>query len=513
MTDTDNADSKQLAANRLAAGRILATESHPYLSKTLFAMVPVPTEGLGTFAVDKRWRMYYDPEVCLQWSTKEIAAVWLHEAGHLIRDHAQRFENFSESQYAEEWNHAADAAINSDLKDEGILLPLPDRRFYAEPNEMYPSWQRGMTTEEMFKEAIGGNGQEEEKNGSGKPEDESVDSSDASDPSDSGNPNSTSPDESSDADSESQNEENKDDSSEQGGNQDVEAGQDDADAGNNASASPNGSPDEQNAPSGVVDCGSGATGGKRDYEVPDDADDGSLNPDEAEMVRQETAHEIMDHAQRGNVPAGMVREAEDILDPQVDWRVELMSIVRRVCATVAGAKDYSYQRPSRRSRMTSFYLPSMRAPRPPEIFVVLDTSGSMTAADLAIALSELQSIVERSSSGSARGSIKVVSCDADAKETEIVKSIDDVSLVGGGGTDMRIGIKRASEMRPKPDAIITITDGGTQWPEEPYALNISHINVIIQTDTGSNRKYQWSSQPPDWMHTIYVKRHPSRITI
>lgn len=501
------------AANKLAAGRIIATESHPYLSKSIFAMVPVPREGLGTFAVDKRWRMYYDPAVCLEWSTKEIAAVWLHEVGHLIRDHSKRFEQFSEPQHMEKWNHAADAAINSDLREEGVLLPLPDRRFYAESNLLYPEWAPGMSTEELYSIAKGvGQGAQEDPppSGNSKPEEDSDSSDSSPEDTDASDPEDTSEQEDDDSDSSANDSEEAPEGYQEGSSDEDEqdeSSQEDSDlegSGSDESASENASgslPD-------VTDCGSGATGGKRDYEEPEDANDGSLDPDEAELVRQATAKDIMDAANAGNVPAGMVREANELLNPQVDWRQELMSLVRRVCATVAGQKDYSYRRPSRRSAMTSFYLPSMRAPRPPEIAVVLDTSGSMSAADLAVALSEIQGILQRSASSS-KSSLRIINCDADAKDIEAVQSVEDIAIIGGGGTDMRIGIKTASELRPKPDAIITVTDGGTPWPKQPDDPHIVYINVIVQAKSGSNAKYQWS-KPPEWMRTIYVDRRLSR---
>lgn len=488
------------AANKLAAGRILATETHPYLSKSIFAMVPVPREGLGTFAVDKRWRMYYDPVVCLEWTTKEIAAVWLHEVGHLIRDHSRRFEQFSEPQHMEKWNHAADAAINSDLREEGILLPLPDSRFYAEPNPLYPQWSPGMTTEELYSTAKGG-AQEPPGNGSPPPAEGSENSEPQEDSSDN-EENEGSPSDTESGQEEDDSESDKSPpSSDNAGNDSIET---DASSGNDGSSDDTPENGSASLPD-VTDCGSGATGGKRDYEEPEDANDGSLDPDEADLVRQETAKDIIDAANAGKVPAGMVREANELLNPQVDWHQELMSVVRRVCATVAGQKDYSYRRPSRRSAMTSFYLPSMRAPRPPELAVVLDTSGSMSAADLAVALSEIQGIMQRSSSSS-KASLRIVNCDADAKDIETVQSVEDITIIGGGGTDMRIGIKNASELRPKPDAIITITDGGTPWPKQPDDPRIVYINVIVRAKSGSNSKYQWSSKPPEWMHTIYVDR-------
>jgi hypothetical protein len=144
-------ESRLEAQHKLAAGRILASRKMPYFTTALMAISPFEREGLGTFAVDKRWRMYYDPQKCLEYTVLEICAVWLHEVGHLIRSHSKRFaelEGFNHDPRI--FNCAGDAAINSDLRDSDIILPNPEKRYYAESNPEFPEWERGMTAEEMY---------------------------------------------------------------------------------------------------------------------------------------------------------------------------------------------------------------------------------------------------------------------------------------------------------------------------------------------------------------------------
>ena len=45
----------------LAAARLVAVESAPYLAHALFTARPVAAEGLATFAVDRHWWLYVDP--------------------------------------------------------------------------------------------------------------------------------------------------------------------------------------------------------------------------------------------------------------------------------------------------------------------------------------------------------------------------------------------------------------------------------------------------------------------
>ena len=118
--------------HRLAAARLVAAERQPFLAVALYALTAVPAPGLGTFAVDERWRLYIDPVVLHEWTVDEVAAVLLHEVGHVVRDHAARARRmFVDHTTAWLWNVAADAELNDDLRRDGLTLPhdgiLPSR--------------------------------------------------------------------------------------------------------------------------------------------------------------------------------------------------------------------------------------------------------------------------------------------------------------------------------------------------------------------------------------------------
>jgi predicted metal-dependent peptidase len=215
------------------------------------------------------------------------------------------------------------------------------------------------------------------------------------------------------------------------------------------------------APPGTtwLDCGSGADGQPRDGD-----DDGGLDDWQSDLLRRQVAQEVERAGKEpGNVPAGLLRWAREVLSPRVDWRRLLAAELRRAVADVAGAADYSYRRPSRRaSAVPSVVLPALRRPVP-ELAVVCDTSGSMTEELLTMALAEVEGLLR--GLGLAR-QLRVLACDTAVAPAQRVTSARQVSLVGGGGTNMGAGIAAACALRPRPAVCVVLTDGYTPWPHE-----------------------------------------------
>ncbi len=130
----------------------------------------------------------------------------------------------------------------------------------------------------------------------------------------------------------------------------------------------------------------------------------------------------------------------------------------------------------------------------PKVAVVVDTSGSMSDAELSRCLGEIKGII--SASGVGGKSIYVLSVDAAVHKVQKVVNVKDVKLFGGGGTDMEIGIKSAAKY--KPDVIIVLTDGYTPWPEEKI-VDSKVIACIISDGYG-----YVAERVPKWIKTIVV---------
>lgn len=221
------------------------------------------------------------------------------------------------------------------------------------------------------------------------------------------------------------------------------------------------------APCPGHDCGSGAHGVPRPWEIPaphsKHKDTPGLSKAEADYIRSKVAEAIRNEGSRtrGTVPSEWIRWADEVLQPpKVDWRNELRSVVRCAVHEVAGMHDYSYSRPSRRQdAYGDIIAPSMRRPIP-RVAVFGDTSGSMDEKDIAHIPAEVEGICK-----ALGASVFFLSVDADVHNTQEVHRGRSIVLKGGGGTDMRVAFDVALNSRPRPDIIVGITDCETPWPE------------------------------------------------
>jgi hypothetical protein len=239
-----------------------------------------------------------------------------------------------------------------------------------------------------------------------------------------------------------------------------------------------------------TDCGSAAGGGLRPWE---DVGSPGLSPAAGDLVRWEVARDILNHKSAGTLPAGLQRWAEEVLQPKVDWRIALGAATRHTLRHQAGMVDYSYSRPSRRSGADPrFMQPTMVSPAP-SVAVVLDTSGSMAGDHLGQCLGEVQGILTKV--GCHRSAIRVICCDAISYGVAEITSARLLPLVGGGGTDMGIGIASAVELRPRPDLIVVLTDGHTPWPDRP-----PRVPVIV----GLLDMPPAPPTPPSWATVVRV---------
>jgi predicted metal-dependent peptidase len=209
------------------------------------------------------------------------------------------------------------------------------------------------------------------------------------------------------------------------------------------------------------------------------------------MTRRRVAEAVREYAATrscGSMPAGWCRWAEQALaGPQVPWRRVLASAVRRAIAHVAGCCDYTYHRPGRR-RIPRIVTPALQRPLV-TVSVVVDTSDSMGQIELDTAMAEVKGVIRAAGIGPRR--LLVLACDAAVGAVTRVRRVSDVQLVGGGGTDMRVGIAAAEAAKPAPDVVVVLTDGMTPWPNHPTRARL--VVAIIGDQTALQFVPEWAT--------------------
>ncbi|MEU2068829.1 vWA domain-containing protein [Streptomyces anulatus] len=242
-----------------------------------------------------------------------------------------------------------------------------------------------------------------------------------------------------------------------------------------------------------LDCGSGADGLERAWEWGPDGAHG-LSAHEQDAVRFRVAQGIT--GRPGNASKGWKRWAEEAFHPPQPWRDLLGAAIRSAASGPGAGDDYTYGRPSRRSTgLPGVVLPSLRC-RPPRVSVVIDTSGSVSDAELGSALLEVAAISR--AVGGRRDLVTVLACDAATRVVHPLCQAEGIPLVGGGGTDLRTGFAKALRSPPRPDAIVILTDGQTPWPAAQPACR-----TVVGLFTRDHRRRSWDENNPD-----YVPRLP-----
>jgi predicted metal-dependent peptidase len=130
---------------------------------------------------------------------------------------------------------------------------------------------------------------------------------------------------------------------------------------------------------------------------------------------------------QGKLPAGLERLIEEIKHPAVDWRATLRRFVQETAQA-----DYSWKQPNQRYLASGLYLPQLRSEQMRPLVVGLDTSGSISQAELATFATELQAIMAECQPEN----ITVVYCDARVQAVAEFTPQDEIQLApkGGGGT-------------------------------------------------------------------------------
>lgn len=256
------------------------------------------------------------------------------------------------------------------------------------------------------------------------------------------------------------------------------------------------------------DCGSGAHGERRPWELPDD--DGSpggvpgVDPVKAELVRRECAQQILDRTgDPADAPVGWRRWAHTVLTPRVDYMATIRHSVRKALReSTLGRYDRTYKRPNRRQgAYGEFLMPSFHQPRPKPGFLI-DTSSSMQDTQLARAVAELGGLTRQLGYST---DVVVACCDAAVHGVRKVFTAARLELYGGGGTDIGAGLRFFIEGASGPiDLLVIVTDCETPWPEERPPFPVITIRV------GGGAPPPWGDAGPNRVITIEEPKAPPK---
>ena len=248
----------------------------------------------------------------------------------------------------------------------------------------------------------------------------------------------------------------------------------------------------------VNDCGSGAHGRSASWEPPPPSagESTGISAHHQDLIRQRVADDVS-RAEAQAVTAGLRHWAEQHRRPPVNWRHELAATVRRSVATIGGAVDYSYRRPSRRAgTVPGVILPALRQPSV-EVAVVCDTSASVSDELLSQAVAEIDGLLRATGTRS----VRVLACDDAVHTVSRVTHGRDVTLVGGGGTDLGVGMAAAMSQRPAPQVLIVLTDGFTPWPDHAPPADV--IVGLLSSEADRIPGLQ-AVDPPQWARAIRI---------
>ncbi|MGW4276125.1 vWA domain-containing protein [Streptomyces seoulensis] len=249
-----------------------------------------------------------------------------------------------------------------------------------------------------------------------------------------------------------------------------------------------------------LDCGSGADGQARPWELGPDGAHG-LTRQQRDAVRIRVAEGIK--GRPGSAPDGWRRWADAAFHPPQPWRQLLGAAVRAAAGAPGAGENHSYRRPSRRSAsLPGVVLPSLRR-TPPRVCVVIDTSGSVSDAELGGALLEVAAIAR--AVGGRRDLVSVISCDAAAGVAVPLCRAESMRLIGGGGTDLRSGFERALRTRPRPDVIVALTDGQTPWPSaQPSCRTVVGLFPRPAGAADEDDPDYVPDTPPSWARVVTI---------
>jgi len=220
--------------------------------------------------------------------------------------------------------------------------------------------------------------------------------------------------------------------------------------------------------------GKGGNGELRDLGLPDEVKD-ELEKNAPNW--RKIMNDSLEVAKRiGNMPAGLERLVEDLVEPQLSWKEILAQFITRSIPF-----NFHWRKPSRKSISAGFYMPSVQKEEI-DVCMVVDTSGSMSDIELRECMSEVLGLLRTFE----QVKITLFSCDTQLSEASKISSEYDIQttrLVGGGGTTYRPIFKLIKEHELDTKVLIYLGDMYAEFPSQSE-VPVGLTTIFIVTKSG-----------------------------
>lgn len=203
--------------------------------------------------------------------------------------------------------------------------------------------------------------------------------------------------------------------------------------------------------------------------------DGSNGPikyteEQREQIKNEMQSAVIQSAKAsagaGNMPGGVKRLLDGLLNPQLDWTELLAMQIQSVIKS-----DYTMMKPSRKGLDAGFYLPGMDYEDTIDIAVGLDMSGSICDSMARDFLSEVKGIMEQYTNYKVHLFCFDTAVHNPQEFTESnLGEFMEYNLAGGGGTEFDCCWDYFKENNIVPKKFVMFTDGYPwgSWGDETY---------------------------------------------
>lgn len=195
-----------------------------------------------------------------------------------------------------------------------------------------------------------------------------------------------------------------------------------------------------------------------------------MSADEKEKIKQEFKSATMQAAKAagdaGNLPRGVKRMLDKLVNPQLDWRQLLAMQIQSVIKS-----DYTFRTPSRKGLDSGFFLPAMDYEQSIDVAIALDMSGSIDDVMSRDFLSEVKGIFDQYTGFK----VHLFCFDTEVHNPQQFDDMNmeefmDYELMGGGGTEFDCCYDYMKEAGIEPKKFIMFTDGYPwgSWGDENY---------------------------------------------